>query len=681
MAADPYRYFRPEAKEILEGITGGALRIERGEAAPEVLREVLRLAHTLKGAAGVVRLPAIADLAHQLEEVLAPHREGGGAVPREAVDRVLRLVDEIGAALAAVEKKEEPKPGADEPAGRASFETIRVDVGDLNLLSEGITEVSVQADALRQVTLEFEDVRDRLVGLLKAVDHHAPEGRGPGPIPERMRRAVRELNAVVSRIGHRLGSHAHRVDRGLAEARKRAEGLRLLPASSLFGELERAVRDAARALGKTVTFETAGGEHRLDAHVLAQLRVALLHLIRNAVVHGIEPPEARAASGKAPAGNVRLSVERRGYRLSFRCGDDGRGVDLAAVRRAALERGLISPEEAGKLSLDESLQLIFRAGLSTTRIADLASGRGVGLDVVMDVASKLKGKVEARSEPARGTSLEIIVPVSITSIETLVVEQAGARFSLPFASVIRVLRVPRSQLSRSGQGESILHQGEAIPYCPLAALVGSSLEAEGGSLTILVLQAEPGSAALGVERLLGRRHEVIRPLPPVAGSLPLLSGASFDPEGNPGLVLDPRGVIECVRRGTGRSVERQPQVRPPVLVVDDSLTTRMLEQTILEANGYQVDLATSAEEALEMARKRRYGLMLVDVEMPGMNGFEFLDCTRADPELRHVPAILMTTRGSVEDRRRGMEAGARAYLHKGEFDEGILLRTLRGIIG
>src|SRR5262249_43910698 len=158
----------------------------------------------------------------------------------------------------------------------------------------------------------------------------------------------------------------------------------------------------------------------------------------------------------------------------------------------------------------------------------------------------------------------------------------------------------------------------------------------------------------------------VRPVPSLAGELPLLCGASFDADGNPSLVLDPEGILEAVRKGAGPSPDRG-RAPPPVLVVDDSLTTRMLEQTILEANGYQVDLATSAEEALEMARKRHYGVMLVDVEMPGMNGFELLDRARSDPELQAVPAILLTTRGSVEDRRRGMEVGARAYLLKSEF--------------
>jgi two-component system chemotaxis sensor kinase CheA len=195
------------------------------------------------------------------------------------------------------------------------------------------------------------------------------------------------------------------------------------------------------------------------------------------------------------------------------------------------------------------------------------------------------------------------------------------------------------------------------------------------------VQSEAGPVAIGVDRVQGARHEIIRPLPSGAGALPLLTGACFDPDGNPRLVFDPRGLAEVVRRAEAPLPDSKNESRLPILIVDDSVTTRMLEQTILEANGYEVDFAVSGEEAFQKVRKRRYGLMLVDVEMPGMNGFEVLEKARLDPELRNVPAILVTTRNSPDDRRRGMEAGARAYLLKTDFDEGLLLQTIRGLIG
>src|SRR5580692_8972316 len=206
------------------------------------------------------------------------------------------------------------------------------------------------------------------------------------------------------------------------------------------------------------------------------------------------------------------------------------------------------------------------------------------------------------------------------------------------------------------------------------------MKAGARSWSAVVIEGANALAAVGVERLCGTQNLVLRPLPELTPCDPIVAGASFDAEGYPQLVLDPHGVVEHVHRA-GPALSAASAPRAPILVIDDSLTTRMLEQSILESAGYEVDVATSGEEALERVRKRRYALFLVDVEMPGMDGFSFIERTRSEPILRDIPAVLVTSRNAPEDRRRGEQAGASAYIVKGEFDQNYLLRMTKELVG
>jgi two-component system chemotaxis sensor kinase CheA len=455
------------------------------------------------------------------------------------------------------------------------------------------------------------------------------------------------------------------------------------------------VRDAAQTLGKRVAFEACGGEVRLDANMLASLRDALMHVVRNAVAHGVETEAERVALGKPPTGQVRLEVLQRGSRVAFVCTDDGRGIDVEAVRTAAVARGLLPAAAAKSLPADQVIALlgsVGAGGLTTSNDVTELSGRGIGLDVVRATLSRLKGEMSIRTEPGRGATIEVQVPVSIAALQGLVVEAAGARVAIPLDAIRQTLRVRDAEVARSAQGDSILHAGKVIPFLPLERMLwrlgstGPNCGNSGnpGIWSAVVVQAGDRRVALGVDRLLGAANIVMRALPGVVEADPVVAGASLDAEGNPQLVLDPAGLVAAAERGraeTSNAAARAEPQRAPVLVIDDSLTTRMLEQSILESAGYQVELAVSAEEALTKARDHRYSLFIVDVEMPGMDGFEFVAQTRSDAALRDIPAILVTSRDAVEDRRRGQQVGANAYIVKGEFDQGQLLQTIRTLIG
>jgi len=685
MAHDPYKYFRIEGRELVDQLAKGLLDLEKGPAAAELVARLLRLAHTLKGAARVVKQREIADQAHAIEDALAPFREGGGAVPRERVDSVLKMLDDVAARLAALQPEAEAEAERRPEAARELLpaepvRTLGADVDEMDALLDGVAEASVQLASLRRGITSLERAR-RLTELL---DEHLAAPRAQqalnGAAPK-IRSMAAELRGLVEVLERSLAGGVEQMERELREVREAGERLRLLPARLMFNSLERAARDAGQSLARRIVFAASGGQVRLDANVLGVVQNALVQAVRNAVAHGIEPEAERVRAGKPVDGRVSVDVQRRGNRVAFVCRDDGRGVDLEAVRRAAERKGL-RPADTQTLSGEEILRLLLAGGLSTSRTITEISGRGIGLDIVRDAASRLGGEVSVQTQGGVGTTLELFVPVSLSSLDALIVEAGGWMVAIPLESVRRTLRVLPADVCQSSDGASILYDGAVIPFAPLGRALRVESRATAGkrAWSAVVVGAGSSAAAVGVDRIHATENIVLRPLPEHTPADAVVAGTSLDAEGNPQLVLDPEGLVAEARRSVPATPKAAPS-SPPILVIDDSLTTRILEQSILESAGYDVDVAVSGEEALEKARARRYALFLVDVEMPGMDGFVFIERTRADPTLRDVPAMLVTSRDSPEDRRRGERVGARAYIVKSEFEQSELLERIRLLVG
>ena len=700
MAKDPYQYFRVEARELLDGLTQGILQLEKGASAPpsEGVARLLRLAHTLKGAARVVMQPRIAERAHTVEGILTTYRESELPLSNSQRSELLQLLDEISSYLAAISSvaTNPVRLPAEEP-----LETLRVEILDMDSLLQTLTEAGVQLGALRKSIGAAERLHDLTRLLLDLLTVRPGDNRDVAvgaPALAGMTRArllAEELRSSLDHFQRSLAVDLERVDGAFVEMRDLTHRLRLIPAQTVFASLARSVRDAAQTLGKRVAFDASGGEVRLDANVLASLRDALMHVVRNAVAHGVESEAERIALAKPPAGQLRLEVLRRGSRVAFVLTDDGRGIDVEAVRKVAVARGIVPAAAAKALSADQVIALLGSAGavgLTTSSEVTELSGRGIGLDVVRSTLSQLKGEMSIRSEPGRGVRVEVQVPVSIAALQGLVVEAGGARLAIPLDAVQQTLRVGDAEVARSAEGDSILHAGKVIPFLPLELMLrrsgsgGPNLghRVSPGICSAVVVQASGRCVALGVDRLLGAATIVMRELPSVIEADAMVAGASLDAEGTPQLVLDPAGLVAAAERSRGETFKAAAETHAqpaPILVIDDSLTTRMLEQSILEAAGYQVELAVSAEDGLIKAHDHRYSLFIVDVEMPGMDGFGFVAQTRADPVLRDIPAILVTSRDAVDDRLRGQQVGASAFIVKGEFDQMQLLQTIRTLIG
>lgn len=651
MVKDPYKYFRIEAHDLLEGMADGVLQLEKDspETSEDAVRRLLRLAHTLKGAARVVKLVRVAEQAHAIEGLLTPFRNTGESVDAGSVEAMLARLDSIRNELASLDTAQATDQDG-ESASLEQFNSVRIALSEL----DGLLQATMQASfAVARMGIADDSVREAV-----------PEA-GHGPL---------------DRGGWRETVQREALEQHLEELRERVFQLRLLPASSVFADLNRAVRDAAKSADREVHLETRGGELRVDPHVLSNIRGALLHLVRNAVSHGIERPDRRAALGKPKRGLVAVSVQRRGHSVVFTCRDDGRGIDIDAIGRAAARKGLIG--EADSLDHDSTIKLLLAGGLTTSETVTEISGRGVGLDAVRETADRLKGEINIHSSEGAGTTVEMIVPLSLSSMPALAVETAGTTLLIPFDVIVGTVKL---ESDRPADARWTVWQEENLEVVPLASVLGieSPSGKSVGRRMAVVLRAGKGHVAVGVDHVLEVRNIVVHPLPRTSFADATVAGAAFGAMGQPQLVLSPPALIEAVAatEGTAPGPEYESPAPAPVLVIDDSLTTRMLEQSILESAGYEVDLAVSAEDALRKAKERQYGLFIVDVEMPGMDGFEFIAHARKDPELGDIPCILVTSRNAPEDRRRGAEVGVKAYLVKSEFDQAALLGTIRRLIG
>lgn len=672
---DPYKYFRIEAAELLERLGHAALEIDKGMPVQGGVAALLRYAHTLKGAARVVKQTQIADRAHAIEDLLAPHRGLVGHLPKDCGRGLRAQVDAISE-LTALLGPGQQSAASGSHALTEPARTLRADLADVDAVVDGVSEALVELESLK-ATLGALD-RARLSTDLLMRQLAAPRRTDPAKLAAVLDRAARvseELGAGLRRAERGLQSGFESLARSLGETHNAAEALRLVPAASIFVSLERAARDAALELGKRVEFSATGGDVKLHGHVLDAAHGALSHVVRNAVAHGLEPERERLRAGKPAVGRISLTVSRRGRNIVFGCRDDGSGVDTEALRRALAASG----KDAGGLSEAQLLEELLRAGVSTAPRVTGLSGRGVGLDVLRETAERLGGTARLESQRGLGLQVALCLPLHVAAVPVIAAVCEGRTVAVPLAAVVETVRVSSADITLSGGSHALCRSGQVLPFAPLSTALGLASAARRGAWSALVVRCEAGTVAVGVDRLLGMRSVALRPLPEAARARALIAGASLDALGNPELVLDPDGLVREIQRASGVRASAAPVARP-ILVVDDSLTTRMLEQSILESAGYEVDLATSGEEGLVKARARPYALFLVDVEMPGIDGFAFIDRARTDPQLSNVPAVLVSSRAEPEDFQRGKAVGARGYIVKGRFDQRELLGLIEELV-
>jgi two-component system chemotaxis sensor kinase CheA len=441
-----------------------------------------------------------------------------------------------------------------------------------------------------------------------------------------------------------------------------------------------------------VRFEVVGGETELDRRVLDQLAEVLLHLVRNAVDHGIETPEQRQAAGKRAEGVIVVHAEQRRSEAIVVVRDDGRGIDLQGIRDVVSGDG----RPAREMGDEEALQMIFSSGFSTSAHVDEVSGRGVGLDVVRSRLEAIQGRVEVRSHPGRGAEFRISVPLTLAVVSSLLVSAGGQRFALPMQSVVGIFAADAEDRWAGGRSV-VVPNGQAVPLAGLAATLGLADSAEGARGPMVLLTGHTDQHGFTVDEVLGQRQVVVKGLSRVLPRLATVLGASVEPDGPILLVLEAAALIErAIRAGPTPVLARPAPVRaalaaPPepaatrktsrILVVDDAMIVREVERSILEQAGYEVVTASDGVEALAVLAGQPCDLVVTDVDMPRMDGMQLTTEIRRLPKLARLPVIMLTARADEETHRRGLEAGADGYVVKSAFDRPALLSLVRKTLG
>ena len=464
---------------------------------------------------------------------------------------------------------------------------------------------------------------------------------------------------------------------------------RMLPMTTLFSQFPRMVRDLARERGKDILLQLDGGDTEIDRQVLELSKDPLTHLLRNAVDHGIETPSQRTAFGKPPQGLIRLSAEPRGNHLVIEVADDGRGIDLDAVRRAALHRGLVGVQEAAALDEEAILNLIFHAGLSTApQVSDL-SGRGVGLDVVRANLEQLRGLAQIVNRPGQGVTFSLLLPLTLATSQVLLVETGGQTVALPATNVERILRVPAQRIGQV-DGQPVIHvEGRPLPLLSLARLLRwPVLEAPVASedrLPVVVVSVLDKRLALRVDDFLATQEVVIKPLGRQLQRVRNVAGVTLLGDGRLIPVLNVADLIKAIQHEPAAAPLLVAATEPRrIVVADDSITTRTLEKNILENAGYEVRAFADGQEVWDWLRRDDHRLpdaIVSDINMPRMDGFALAAAVKSDPRFSQLPVVLVTSLDSPEDRLQGMEAGADAYMVKSLFDQRELLAVIDQLTG
>ncbi len=559
-------------------------------------------------------------------------------------------------------------PAAAEPARPAQAGTLggdlRVDTGALDAIAERATQVRIMALAAHPVV-------ERIYDLARLAEDGLHE-----PQPTQV---LAVLSTMLRRVAVELEGSQRRLVRSADEQLEKMLALQLQPIRGQLFSLARYARELARSLGREVEVEVQGEETRLDRRIVRELDEAFLHLVRNAVDHGIEAPEARAARGKPRAGRLRLAASAEAARVRLVIEDDGAGIEPRRVLEHAVRAGLVDEATAAGMGKPEALRLLFAPGFSTRKSVSEISGRGVGLDVVATAVNRLGGEIFLDSDPRRGTKVAIEVPVARRGEQMLLLKVGQIRLGLPAAVVKRAVRVAQSDVVER-DGRTIARvDGRLVPFVPLARLYG---QPAGERLMVLEGAVSGQELAVAVDDVLGEQEVLVRPLPKAAAADRLLEGLALLATGEPVGVLSPAVLSQReYLRSAPLAREVAPAQRMRVLLVDDSLVTREMERRLLEDAGFEVAAVGDADEALSRLGEERFGCVVTDIEMPGMDGFELTAHLRSMEHFAQLPIVVVSTRDRPEDRLKGLKSGADAYLTKQSLDAGELVDLVRRLGG
>jgi two-component system chemotaxis sensor kinase CheA len=717
--------FKLEADERLAVLADELANWRESCTSAEAIEPLFREVHSLKGASRAVGLAAIERLCHAWESLLSEVRHGTVLLTAERLDlcrfalhmlqqlhagqqpgaeEQAQLIENLEAAAAGEEVHTTP------PAALASV--TRSEPGTVRVATQRLDALLFHSESLLQHRLEAQSLARGLSEHVSACEPRRGHQLLAGGALQQLRETMSTL-PVTSRDGlkslfdyldwsqaqldrlhfeaiqlSKTGKHlAQSLTQLSEELTEELQSTLLLAGSHLVEGLPAMVQDLARQAGKQVDLHVTGANLQIDKRILDELRSPLTHLLRNAVDHGLEPPQERLACGKSGVGLVQLELLQESadrFELSVR--DDGYGLNLPQLKSKAVSAGLLSQEQADSLSDADAGKLVFSSGLSTSELITDLSGRGLGMAIVQEMVERIGGRIELESSPGQGCCFRLHLPLSLSTFRAVIVRNAERTFAVPALAVERCLRLPPEAIKNLENRPSVVFQEQVLPVWSLAEVLGlSSPDRDESNLTLLLLMVRGERFALLVDELLGDQEITVKSLGRQLLRVRNLLGATVLGNGQLVPILHPGDLYRSALASNASALAQMNQPRAAkrlqrLLIAEDSFTSRGLLKTILEAAGYQVATANDGLEAWNALKQAPFDLLVSDVEMPRMDGFTLTSRIRADRELLELPVVLVTALSSAEDRARGLEAGANAYLVKSGFDQGSLLDAIRRLI-
>ena len=778
-------YFAPEAQEYLETLEANLLRLDKNVQDDELINQLFRTAHTLKGSAYTVGFQSIGDLVHHIEDFMGAARDGHLAVQPGQTDLLLRAVDvvrvlmrrdpatlattqqrfasalselkilhaggvpsvePVGAADAAVPlvhssagpKEDAAQTKATDARSAEDREVIRVSRDRLerllNLVGElviGRGRLEQRLRVLEQLSQQVLACKSRLVDAVQSFEekHTFTFPTAPATSTEAaaagvvglsdfgslefdkyddfniLARRISEVTADITESMSQLSGSIRRSHDDMSQLQQLTLGMRdeiararMVPIGTPFTRFRRAIREIARASGKEVSLVTSGEHTEVDTGIVERLVDPLVHLVRNAVYHGIELAGARVAKGKPAVGTVYLHAAHRGNSIIIEVEDDGAGLDLKRIRTKAVNLGLARPEQIQAMPDAEALKYIFAPGFSTAEKVGDQAGRGVGLDVVKRVIEGMNGHIDVESLPGVGTKFTLDLPLTLLIATALMVRVGSERYAIPLPNVREVTMPTVGSLQHMGE-RAILQMGEeAIDLYSLRHLLRRESGMVDISMPVVVVRTVSGPIGLAVDELLGRQEIVIKSLGTLRSmERSCFGGATIDPEGHVVLVVDTGRLLARESRESAamlaapetalvphqdlaHSTDAQGPAMASILLIDDSLSIRKFVGRMLENAGYQVDTAVDGEDGLRKASAHSYRLIFTDLEMPKLNGLEVIQALRSRPQTQQTPVVVMTTRAGDKHRQMALNIGASSYIAK-PVEERALLQEVERWVG
>jgi two-component system chemotaxis sensor kinase CheA len=740
--------FKVEAEEHLKNITSGLIELEKDpdpQVKAGIIETVFREAHSLKGAARAVNQTDIETICQSLESVfslmkrreihLTPfvfdtlHQavdildELNLSLPKDAridkgkiseiIERISKV--EMGQAEVLSEIPEPPAIQADEPTPWQKpmpSDTIRISVEKMDaLLRQGEEMLSLKLMADQHL----ENINDlihmfgiwqkqlstiylTICDLRRIQDRNDKQGKKRkkddiqnykvlefGDLTHDNMKVLESKLIKLRRTGdrHRYTT-ALMVDNLLEEMKK----ILMLPFSTLLEAFPKFVRDLSRDQGKDIELVISGEEIEIDRRILEEMRVVFIHLLRNAIDHGIEKPEVRLRNKKSPRGKIKIMVtSMEGNKVDILLSDDGNGMDMQALKDAAIKRGIISLEDAEKLTDQDLPAIVFQSGVSTSPIITDLSGRGLGLAIVREKIEKLGGQILLETHRHTGTSFRMTLPLTLITFRGLLVTVAEREFIIPTTNVERVVRVKRDEIKTVENRDTLSLNGITIPLVRLEDIL--ELTGKTGDrpmMTVLILESQGKRIGFIVNEVLNELEVLIKPLSQPLARVRNIAGATILGSGKVAPVLNISDLMKSAAKAAlhdpkpGKSEAKGKVIRKSVLVVEDSITSRMLLKNILETAGYLVVTAVDGIDAMTLLKTEKFDVVISDVDMPRMNGFNLTEKIRGDKKLAELPVVLVTALESREDKERGIDVGANAYIVKSSFDQSNLLEVIRRLI-